>query len=64
MRRLGKSDLVVSQIGLGTLTFGEQTTEEETFDILDTATKQLGINLLVNDFILIVNSFIFVKKLI
>jgi aryl-alcohol dehydrogenase-like predicted oxidoreductase len=34
-RRLGGSGLVVSEIGLGTMTFGEQTAEADAFRILD-----------------------------
>ena len=36
-RRLGKSALVVSEICMGTMTFGEQCDEKESFDILDRA---------------------------
>ena len=40
---LGSSDLSVSNIGLGTMTFGEQTSKEEAFKILDFAYDS-GIN--------------------
>ena len=40
---LGSSDLSVSNIGLGTMTFGEQTSKEEAFKILDFAYNS-GIN--------------------
>ena len=34
-RRLGKSAIVVSDISMGTMTFGSQTNEAEAFRILD-----------------------------
>ena len=37
---LGYSELKVSNICLGTMTFGEQTSQEEAFKILDFARKQ------------------------
>lgn len=42
-RQLGKTDLEVSLICLGTMTWGEQNTEQEAFEQLDYATSQ-GIN--------------------
>lgn len=39
------SDLKVSQIGLGTMTFGQQNTESQAFDQLDMA-QDLGVNLI------------------
>ncbi|MCC6275161.1 MAG: aldo/keto reductase, partial [Leptospiraceae bacterium] len=36
-RRLGKSGMVVSEIGMGTMTFGSQTDEKESFRIMDKA---------------------------
>lgn len=36
-RRLGKSGMVVSVIGLGTMTFGSQTNKQESFKIMDAA---------------------------
>ncbi|WP_404368750.1 NADP(H)-dependent aldo-keto reductase [Marinobacter sp.] len=42
-RKLGRTDLDVSLICLGTMTWGEQNTEEEAFDQLDLATAE-GIN--------------------
>ena len=44
-RRLGKSGLVVSEICLGTMTFGKQATEAEAFRIMDHAFEN-GINFL------------------
>ncbi|KAL9262522.1 tas-like protein [Drosera capensis] len=44
-RKLGDSDLVVSEITLGTMTFGEQNTEKEAHDILNYAFES-GINIL------------------
>ncbi|MEO0448201.1 MAG: aldo/keto reductase, partial [Verrucomicrobiota bacterium] len=38
-RRLGKSGLVVSEICLGTMTFGEQASEKEAFAIMDRAVE-------------------------
>jgi hypothetical protein len=48
MRRLPHSNIVVSEIGLGTLTFGEQVTREKAHDLLDMAVKDYGVNLLVS----------------
>lgn len=42
---LGQSDLAVSRIGLGTMTFGEQVDEAGSFALMDRAVE-LGINLL------------------
>lgn len=47
-RRLPSSDLVVSEICYGTMTFGEQNTKEQAFELLDAATKEYGINFLVS----------------
>jgi len=44
-KRLGQSDLNVSRIALGTMTFGRQNTEAEAFEQLDYALAQ-GINLI------------------
>ncbi|KAK3417299.1 hypothetical protein EUGRSUZ_H03041 [Eucalyptus grandis] len=44
-RKLGDSDLVVSEITLGTMTFGEQNTEKEAHDMLSYAWDH-GINIL------------------
>lgn len=44
-RRLGRSDLLVAPLSLGTMTYGEQTDEADAFVILDRATGA-GINLL------------------
>ena len=48
MRKLPGSDLLVSELCLGTMTFGEQNTKEQAFRQLDTATKEYGINFLVS----------------
>jgi hypothetical protein len=48
MRQLPHSDLIVSELGIGTLTFGEQTRQEEAFAMLDLAVKEYGINLIVS----------------
>ncbi|XP_077252874.1 uncharacterized protein LOC143892267 [Tasmannia lanceolata] len=44
-RKLGDSDLQISEITLGTMTFGEQNTEKEAHDILNYAFEH-GINIL------------------
>ncbi|MGJ8657977.1 MAG: aldo/keto reductase [Akkermansiaceae bacterium] len=38
-RRLGKSGIVVSNIGLGTMTFGTQADKEESYNIMDAAVE-------------------------
>lgn len=42
---LGQSDLKVSRIALGTMTFGRQNTEAEAFEQLDYALAQGGISM-------------------
>ena len=42
-RKLGRTDLEISTIGLGTMTWGFQNTEEEGFEQMDYALEQ-GIN--------------------
>lgn len=44
-RKLGRTDIDVSLIGLGTMTWGEQNTESEAFEQLDYALAQ-GVNLI------------------
>ena len=44
MKRVADSDLVVSEVCLGTMTFGEQIDEVTSHALLDKATKELGIN--------------------
>ena len=44
--KLGSSDLSVSNICLGTMTFGEQTSKAEAFKIMDYAFEN-GINFLI-----------------
>merc|ERR1719321_260600 len=44
--KLGNSDLMVSEVCLGTMTWGEQNTEEEGIEQLNMAFKDLGINFL------------------
>ncbi|KAF8401878.1 hypothetical protein HHK36_012828 [Tetracentron sinense] len=44
-RKLGDSDLQISEITLGTMTFGEQNTEKEAHEILNYAVER-GINAL------------------
>ena len=46
MRYLPNTDLLVSELCLGTMTFGEQVTKEHAFQQLDMATKNYGINFL------------------
>ena len=42
-KSLGKSDIKVSTIGLGTMTWGEQNSEKEAFDQMDYA-QDAGVN--------------------
>ena len=42
-KKLGKTDLDISSISLGTMTFGEQTPKNESFKIMDFAFEN-GIN--------------------
>ena len=42
-KKLGKTNLDISSISLGTMTFGEQTSENESFEIMDFAYEN-GIN--------------------
>jgi aryl-alcohol dehydrogenase-like predicted oxidoreductase len=44
IRRLPGSELLVSEVCLGTMMFGEQVNKKNSFAQLDLATKQLGIN--------------------
>jgi aryl-alcohol dehydrogenase-like predicted oxidoreductase len=44
MKRIADSDLIVSEVCLGTMTFGEQIDEATSHVLLDKATKELGIN--------------------
>lgn len=44
-RRLGRTDLLVSEICLGTMTFGEQNTEAEGFALMDRAVER-GVDML------------------
>ena len=43
-RLLGRSDLEVSEIGLGTLTFGSRADEADAFAVMDMA-RQAGVTL-------------------
>lgn len=45
VKKLGNSDLEVPIVCLGTMTFGEQNTEEESWAIMDYAVSQ-GVNFL------------------
>jgi hypothetical protein len=49
-RKLGKSDLVVSEVCLGTMTWGEQCTEEQAHAQLDMAVDEYGVNFVVRGF--------------
>ena len=42
-RKLGKTNLDLSVVGLGTMTFGEQTSKDEAFKIMDFAFEN-GVN--------------------
>ena len=46
-RKLGKSNLVVSEVCLGTMTWGEQCTEEQAHAQLDMAIDEYGVNFVV-----------------
>ena len=43
-RKLGKSDLIVSEVALGTMTWGEQVTEEQAHAQLNMAVDEYGVN--------------------
>ena len=45
IRRLGRTGLKVSEVCLGTMTFGHQSDEHASFDIMDKAAEQ-GVNFL------------------
>lgn len=47
MRYLPGTDTLVSELGLGTMTFGEQTCKENALKMLDEAVYKFGINLIV-----------------
>merc|ERR1712188_315136 len=44
--KLGSSDMEVSNVCLGTMTFGQQNTEKEAHEQLDYAIKERGVNFL------------------
>lgn len=48
MRKLPHSDLIVSELCLGTMNFGDQVRKADAIDILDKATKDYGINFIVS----------------
>ena len=54
MRKLPGTDLLVSELCLGTMTFGEQNTKEQSFRQLDIATKEYGINFLVSKYFFVI----------
>ena len=54
MRKLPGTDLLVSELCLGTMTFGEQNTKEQSFRQLDIATKEYGINFLVSNYFFVI----------
>jgi hypothetical protein len=47
VRRLPGSDLLVTELCLGTMNFGDQLDEEKSLDLLDAAVSQHGINFIV-----------------
>ena len=49
MRRLPHTDLVVSELCLGTMMFGEQVSQAQAFAQLDKATQDYGINFIVSE---------------
>lgn len=49
MNKIPNTDIVVSQVCLGTMVFGEQTSKLQSFDLLDMAFKKYGVNFLVRE---------------
>jgi aryl-alcohol dehydrogenase-like predicted oxidoreductase len=47
-RRIPDSELVVSELGLGTMNFGDQLTKTSSIALLDLAVKEYAINFIVN----------------
>lgn len=47
LKKLPNSDLVVTELSLGTLTFGDQVNKYQSMEIIDAATKEYGIDFLV-----------------
>lgn len=47
-RKVPHTELVVSELGLGTMNFGGQVSKSTSFSLLDQATKEYGINLIVS----------------
>lgn len=47
-RKIPHSDLSVSEIGLGTMNFGDQLTKRSSLELLDHATKEYAINFIVS----------------
>lgn len=47
-RRLPRSDIVVSEVGLGSCNFGEQVNQEDAHAQLDLAVDQYGVNFIVS----------------
>lgn len=48
IRKISNSDLCVSEVGLGTMNFGDQLSEKMSIDILDSAVDEYGINFIVS----------------
>ena len=48
MRKIPKTDIVVSELSLGTMNFGQQVSKDDAYAQLDMATQQYGINFLVS----------------
>jgi hypothetical protein len=49
LKRIPNTDLDVSQIGLGSMMFGSQIDYETASGLLDSATKEIGLNLIVRN---------------
>lgn len=47
IRNISGSSITVSEIGIGGMNFGDQISEEQTFEVLDCA-EELGINFIVS----------------
>ena len=61
MRKLPNSELVVSELCLGTMNFGDQLSKAASFELLDLATNEYGINFLVTlDVLLELILFLFI----
>ncbi len=49
MKRIPGTDILVSELCLGTMTFGQQVNKEQAYDQLDLALGKYGINFVVSE---------------